>query len=97
MIKLNSIGNKLGLAGAVGILLSIGMVTNQMTSETAVSSATHRSEAQQSIVEHMLGAEGYMRKKQVAIRDIRLARTQADVDKSATALRKAAAEEEKVH
>jgi methyl-accepting chemotaxis protein len=95
MIKLNSIGNKLGVVGAVGILLSIGMVVNQMTSESAVSSATHRSEAQQSIVEHMLRAEGYMRKKQVAVRDIRLARTQADVDKNATALRKAAAEEEK--
>jgi|KBSSwiStaDraftv2_1062776.scaffolds.fasta_scaffold93597_2 methyl-accepting chemotaxis protein len=95
MIKLNSIGNKLGLAGAVGVLLSIGMVANQMTSESAVSAATHRSEAQQSIVEHLLGAEGYMRKKQVAVRDIRLARTQADVDKTVAALRTTAAEEEK--
>ena len=30
MIKLNRIGNKLGLAGAVGVLLAIGMVANQM-------------------------------------------------------------------
>ena len=33
MIKLNRIGNKLGLAGAVGVLLAIGMVANQMVTE----------------------------------------------------------------
>ena len=35
MIKLNRIGNKLGLAGAVGVLLAIGMVANQMVTESA--------------------------------------------------------------
>ena len=30
MIKLNRIGNKLGLAGAVGVSLSIGMVANPL-------------------------------------------------------------------
>ena len=34
MIKLNRIGNKLGLAGAVGVLLAIGMVANQMVTES---------------------------------------------------------------
>ena len=34
MIKLNRIGNKLGLAGAVGVLLAIGMVANQMITES---------------------------------------------------------------
>ena len=34
MIKLNRIGNKLGLAGALGVLLAIGMVANQMITET---------------------------------------------------------------
>ena len=33
MIKLNRIGNKLGLAGAIGVLLAAGMVANQMVSE----------------------------------------------------------------
>ena len=33
MIKLNRIGNKLGLAGAVGVLLAIGMVANQIMTE----------------------------------------------------------------
>ena len=45
----------------------------------------------------MLGAEGYMRKKQIAVRDIRLARTQDDVDKTAAALRKAAALRRRPH
>ena len=36
MINLNRIGNKLGLAGAVGVLLAIGMVANQMVTESAV-------------------------------------------------------------
>ena len=35
MIKLNRIGNKLGLAGALGVLLAIGMVANQMMTEIA--------------------------------------------------------------
>jgi hypothetical protein len=36
MIKLNRIGYKLGLAGAVGVLLAIGMVTNQTMTERSV-------------------------------------------------------------
>ena len=38
MIKLNRIGNKLGLAGAVGILLAIGMAANQMIAESVTGS-----------------------------------------------------------
>ena len=30
MIKLNRIGNKLGLAGVVGVLLAMGLVANQI-------------------------------------------------------------------
>ena len=36
MIKLNRIGNKLGLAGALGILLAAGMVANQMITEASI-------------------------------------------------------------
>jgi len=42
MIKLNRIGNKLGLAGLFGILLSGRMVANQMISEASVNSANRR-------------------------------------------------------
>ena len=39
MIKLNRIGNKLGAVGLFGVLLSGGMVANQMVSESAINSA----------------------------------------------------------
>ena len=42
MIKFNRIGNKLGLAGAVGILLAAGMVANQMISEAAIEATNGR-------------------------------------------------------
>ena len=42
MIKLNRIGNKLGLAGAIGVVLAAGMVANQMMSEAAVEAANAR-------------------------------------------------------
>jgi hypothetical protein len=37
MSKLNRIGNKLGLASALGILLSVGMVLNQNSTQSSVS------------------------------------------------------------
>ena len=40
MIKFNRIGNKLGLAGAVGVLLSIGLVANQMMTASTVAGAS---------------------------------------------------------
>ena len=42
MIKLNRIGNKLGLAGAVGVLLAIGMVANQMVTEFEIEEGSER-------------------------------------------------------
>ena len=49
MVKLNRIGNKLGLAGLAGILLSIGMVANQTTTESSVSDANGRADVQQQL------------------------------------------------
>lgn len=54
MIKLNRIGNKLGLAGLVGVLLSGGMVVNQMVSESAINSANQRADTQQAVAVHAL-------------------------------------------
>ena len=72
MIKFNRIGNKLGLAGAVGILLArVGMVANQMMSEAEIERrqpagrprpARHRRHASASQVE--------LRQIQVAARNI---------------------------
>ena len=47
MVKINRVGNKLGLAGLIGILLSIGVVANQMHTETEFSGANRRADVQQ--------------------------------------------------
>uniref|UniRef100_Q07JN0 Methyl-accepting chemotaxis sensory transducer n=1 Tax=Rhodopseudomonas palustris (strain BisA53) TaxID=316055 RepID=Q07JN0_RHOP5 len=81
MSKLNRIGNKLGLASAVGILLSIGMVLNQNSTQSSVSEVNQRVDRQQQMSEAALKAESEMRNMQLAVRAVRLARTPAEVDK----------------
>ena len=51
MIKLNRIGNKLGLAGAVGVLLAIGMVANQMVTELKIEGSSERAARSQQVAE----------------------------------------------
>ncbi|WP_249128756.1 methyl-accepting chemotaxis protein [Bradyrhizobium lablabi] len=81
MIKFNRIGNKLGLAGAIGILLAAGMVANQMMSEAQVEAASNRVARSQRVIDSALGGQIELRQMQVAASDIRLARTAAEVDK----------------
>jgi len=81
MIKLNRIGNKLGLAGAIGVLLAAGMVANQMISEAAVEAANARLARSQRVIDSVLASQIELRQMQVAARDIRLARTPDEVDK----------------
>src|SRR5258708_32278146 len=81
MAKLNRIGNKLGLAGLAGILLSIGMVANQTATESSVFDANRRADVQQQISDNALKAESAMRNMQLAVRGIRLARAPEDVVK----------------
>jgi methyl-accepting chemotaxis protein len=86
MIKFDRIGNKLGLAGAFGILLSAGMVVNQMASEATINSANARADAQQSIVKHALEADVALRRMQLAVKDVRLSTAPAEVEKGAGGL-----------
>jgi len=95
MIKFNRIGNKLGLAGAVGVLLSIGMVTNQMVTESSVDAVNRLADKQQGVADHTLATEVTLRKMQIGLRDIRLAKTPGEVEKGAVALRKAMAEQQR--
>ncbi|MDI1264119.1 MAG: methyl-accepting chemotaxis protein, partial [bacterium] len=81
MIKLNRIGNKLGLAGAISILLAIGMTANQMMTEQAVNGANERAARSQKVADTSLAAHLELRKIQLTARDIRLARTPAEIDK----------------
>ena len=88
MIKLNRIGNKLGLAGAVGVLLAIGMVANQIMTESRITAANDRAARSQKVADTSLAAHLDLRKIQLAARDIRLARTPADVEKTVADLQR---------
>jgi methyl-accepting chemotaxis protein len=91
MIKLNRIGNKLGLVGLFGILLSVGMLVNQIVSEQAINSANRSAEGQQFITDHALEANVALRRMQLAVRDIKLSLTPTEAEKSTNILSEAAA------
>jgi methyl-accepting chemotaxis protein len=93
MIKLNRIGNKLGLAGAVGIVLAVGMVANQMMTEASVAGANDRVDRSQRVAETTLSALSNLRQIQLLARNIRLARTPAEVDRNAAEMRQFASAE----
>ena len=95
MIKLNRIGNKLGLAGAVGVLLAAGMVANQMITEASIEKASERASRSQRVADNSLSAHIDLRKIQLAARDVRLARTPAEVDKTIADLQRFKASEAK--
>jgi methyl-accepting chemotaxis protein len=95
MIKLNRIGNKLGLAGAVGILLAAGMVANQMITEASIEQASERAGRSQRVADNSLSAHIDLRKIQLAARDVRLARTPAEVEKTVADLQRFKASEAK--
>ncbi len=95
MIKFNRIGYKLGLAGAIGVLLAVGMAANQMMTEATVTDVTVRAGRSQGVADSSISAHLDLRKMQLAARDIRLARTAADVEKAAADLQRFKASEAK--
>ena len=95
MFKLNRIGNKLGLAGAVGVLLAAGMVANQMITEASIEQSSERAGRSQRVADNSLSAHIDLRKIQLAARDVRLARTPAEVEKTVADLQRFKASEAK--
>ena len=91
MIKLNRIGNKLGLAGAFGILLAGGMVANQMMTEASVGRATDVADRSQLVAESALSAHSSLRQIEIQARNIRMARTQDEVENNTAGMRRFAA------
>jgi methyl-accepting chemotaxis protein len=86
MSKLNRIGYKLGLAGALSVLLAVGMAANQMMTEAQVTDANQRAARSQKVADVSLASHLELRKIQLTARDVRLARTPADVEKTVTEL-----------
>jgi len=85
----------LGLVGAVGVLLAAGMVANQMITETSIEQASDRASRSQRVADNSLSAHIDLRKIQLAARDVRLARTSAEVDKTIADLQRFKASEAK--
>ena len=86
MIKLNRIGYKLGAVGLFGVLLSGGMVANQMVSEQAINSANHRAGLQQSIADRTLEGNAALRGMELAVRDIGQSKNASELEKSSAGL-----------
>ena len=86
MIQLNRIGNKLGAVGLFAVLLSGGMVVNQMVSESTINSANHRAGMQQTIAGHTLEGNVALRGMELAVRDIRLSKNPSELDKGSGGL-----------
>src|SRR5947209_16110771 len=95
MIKFNRIGYKLGLTGAVGVLLSIGMVTNQMVTESSINAANYVADTQQSLAAHTLEVEIGLRKMEMAVRSARLAKTPDETEKAAKEFRAGLADQQR--
>ncbi|MBX9648281.1 MAG: methyl-accepting chemotaxis protein [Xanthobacteraceae bacterium] len=87
-MKLNRIGNKLALSGAIGILLAVGMAANQMMTEATVTGVSERAGRSQRVADAALAAHIDLRRMQLTARDIRLARTPSEVEKSVANLEK---------
>ncbi len=96
MVKINRVGNKLGLAGLIGILLSIGVVANQMHTETEVSGANRRADVQQQIADGAREADALMRGMQTATQSLRIAITTPDMDKSTAEIKAAKAAQDTI-
>jgi methyl-accepting chemotaxis protein len=94
MVKFNGIGSKLGLAGGFGVLLSVGMLTNQIMSESKVGAANAIADRHQLVAENALAANLSLRQVQISARSIRLSRTIAEVDRNLDEMRKFAASEQ---
>jgi len=77
----------LGLAGVVGVLLAIGLVANQLATESTVTVANDRTDRLQRVSESTLAAHLNMRQVQLAARGIRLARTPAEIDTAVAEMR----------
>src|SRR5258708_28867637 len=91
MIKLNRIGNKLGAVGLFGVLLSIGMVANQMVSEQTINAANNRAGGQQSIADRTLEGNVALRGMELAVRDIRQSKNPPQLEQNGGGLNEAPA------
>jgi methyl-accepting chemotaxis protein len=71
----------------LGVLLSIGLIANQMMTESTVAEANAFADRQQELAANSRAAEVSLRQMQLAGRNIRLQKTPAEVEKNAAEMR----------
>jgi methyl-accepting chemotaxis protein len=81
MIKVNRVGNKLALAGLVGILLSAALVANELRTAASVAEANRHADVQQRIADNARVTETELGKLRLATRAVRMAVTSTEIEK----------------
>ena len=81
------IGTKLAISSGLGVLLVVGMLVNQRMSDGNVDAQNAAAHNQQELRRHALGIESGVRRMQMNVRDVRLARTSKDLDTHTETLR----------
>jgi methyl-accepting chemotaxis protein len=95
MIKINSVGMKLGVAGLLGILLSVGVVANGMRAEKTVAEVSQHADVQQKIADHAIATEVGLRGMQLGSRGLRAALTTLEIQKSDAEIQTAKVEQDR--
>ncbi|MCA1433431.1 MULTISPECIES: methyl-accepting chemotaxis protein [unclassified Bradyrhizobium] len=76
------IGTKLAIASALGVLLVGAMIASQMLGNAGIRESSQSALAQQQIARDAVKAEAAVRGMQLAVRDLRLANSPADIQKA---------------
>ena len=80
------IGTKLAIASALGVFLVGAMIASQMLGNASIRESSQSALAQQQIARDAVEAEVTVRGMQLAVRDLRLANSSADIQKATTSL-----------
>ncbi|ULK96166.1 methyl-accepting chemotaxis protein [Bradyrhizobium sp. I71] len=80
------IGTKLAIASALGVLLVGAMIASQMLGNASIRESSQSALAQQQIARDAVKAEVAVRGMQLAVRDLRLANSSADIQKATQSL-----------
>ncbi|WP_028134919.1 methyl-accepting chemotaxis protein [Bradyrhizobium japonicum] len=86
LIQNLKIGTKLAIASALGVLLVGAMIASQMLGNAGMRESSESALAQQQIARTAVKAEAAVRGMQLAVRDLRLANSPADIQKATTSL-----------
>src|SRR3981189_123624 len=84
-------GTKLGICIGIGVALVAGLIINEQLTSNSIERLTASADRQQAIVIESVNTEVVLQRVHVAARDLRMARTPAEVQKLLEELRQIAA------